>query len=47
MQNHPKDVEFLNTPLRFYDHMETIFGGVMAIGHFAIGSNEPLRLNSI
>ncbi|CAD6237373.1 unnamed protein product [Miscanthus lutarioriparius] len=29
-KDHPKDVEFLNTPIRFYTEMETIFGSSMA-----------------
>ena len=46
MQDHPKDVELLNTPLRFYDETQTIFGSGMATGRFAVGSNEPLGVNS-
>ena len=45
MQDHPKDVEFLNTPIRFYTEMETIFGSAMATGRYAIGSSEPLGVN--
>jgi hypothetical protein len=46
MQDHPKDVELLKCPIRFYDEMQTIFGSGMATGRFAIGSNEPLGVNS-
>ena len=46
MQDHPKDTELLNTPLRFYDEMHAIFGSGMATGRFAVGSNEPLGVNS-
>jgi hypothetical protein len=46
MQDHSKDVELLNTPLRFYDEMQTIFGSGVATYKFAIGSNEPLGVNS-
>ena len=46
MQDHPKDVELLNTPLRFYDEMHAIFGSGMATGRFAVGSNEALGVNS-
>ncbi|CAD6261346.1 unnamed protein product [Miscanthus lutarioriparius] len=44
-KDHPKDVEFLNTPIRFYTEMETIFGSSMATGRFALGSSEPLGVN--
>ena len=46
MQDHPKDVELLNTPLRFYDEMQAIFGSGMATSRFAVGSNEALGVNS-
>ncbi|CAD6270045.1 unnamed protein product [Miscanthus lutarioriparius] len=46
LKDHPKDGEFLNTPIRFYDQMEAIFGGSMAIERFALGSNEALGVNS-
>jgi len=46
MQDHPKDAELLNTPLRFYDEMQTIFGSGMATSRFVFGSNEPLGVNS-
>jgi len=42
VQDHPKDSEFLNTPIRFYIEMEAIFGGNLAIGRYAVGSGEPL-----
>jgi len=41
-----KDAEYLNTPIRFYDEMETISGSTTATGRFAVGSNERLDLNS-
>ncbi|CAD6238743.1 unnamed protein product [Miscanthus lutarioriparius] len=37
-KDHPKDVEFLNCPTRFYTEMEAIFTNAMAIGKFALGS---------
>ena len=46
LQDHPKDVEYLNTPIRFYDEMETIFGSTTTTGRFAVGSNEPLGVNN-
>ncbi|CAD6213632.1 unnamed protein product [Miscanthus lutarioriparius] len=46
-KDHPKDAKFLNTPIRFYTEMETIFGSSMAIGRFALGSSEPLRVNHV
>ena len=46
MQDHPKDVELLNTPLRFYDEMQAIFGSGMATGRYVVGSNEALGVNS-
>ena len=46
MQDHPKDVGYLNTPIRFYDEMETIFGSSTTTGRFAVGSNEPLGVSS-
>ena len=45
MQDHPKDAEFLNCPIRFYTEMEAIFGHSMATGRFALGSGEPLGAN--
>jgi hypothetical protein len=45
LQDHPKDAEFLNTPIRFYTEMETIFGSSMATGRFAVGSSEALGTN--
>ena len=42
LQDHPKDSEFLNTPIRFYTEMEAIFGGNLATGRYALGSGEPL-----
>ncbi|CAD6226689.1 unnamed protein product [Miscanthus lutarioriparius] len=46
VKDHPKDVEYLNTPIRFYDEMETIFGSACATRRFAVGSNEPLGVSS-
>jgi len=46
MQDQPKDAEYLNTPIRFYDEMETIFGSTCATRRFVVGSNEPLGVNS-
>jgi hypothetical protein len=42
MQDHPKDAEFLNCPIRFYSEMEAIFANAMATGKFALGSGEAL-----
>ncbi|CAD6336352.1 unnamed protein product [Miscanthus lutarioriparius] len=44
-KDHPKDVEFLNYPIRFYSEMEAIFGHSMAIGRYALGSGEALGVN--
>jgi len=46
MQDQPKDAEYLNTPIRFYDEMETIFGSTCATRRFVVGSNEPLGVSS-
>jgi hypothetical protein len=46
LQDHPKDAEYLNTPLRFYSEMLAIFGSTLATGRFALGSNEPLGVNN-
>jgi hypothetical protein len=45
LQDHPKDAEFLNTLIRFYFELETLFGSTLATGRFALGSNEPLGVN--
>ena len=42
IQDHPKDVEFLNCPIQHYLHMQNIFGSGVATGRFAMGSSEPL-----
>jgi hypothetical protein len=42
VQDHPKDAEFLNYPIRFYTEMEAIFGHSMATGKFVVGSGEAL-----
>ncbi|KAJ1256140.1 hypothetical protein BS78_K078900 [Paspalum vaginatum] len=39
---HPKDVECLNAPIINYMPMQIIFGSGVAIGRYAVGSNEPL-----
>ncbi|KAJ1283303.1 hypothetical protein BS78_03G118200 [Paspalum vaginatum] len=41
-KDHPKDIEFINTPIENYMPMQIIFGSGQAIGRFAMGSNEPL-----
>ncbi|WVZ94541.1 LOW QUALITY PROTEIN: hypothetical protein U9M48_040421 [Paspalum notatum var. saurae] len=41
-KDHPKDAEFLNTPIENYMPMQIIFGSGQATGRFAMGSNEPL-----
>ena len=46
LQDHPKDVEYLNTTIRFYDEMDTIFGSTSATRRFAVGSNEPLGVSN-
>ncbi|CAO2188937.1 unnamed protein product [Urochloa humidicola] len=43
VKDHPKDAEFLNTPLINYPLMEAIFASGVATGRFAMGSTEPLR----
>ena len=45
LQDHPKDAEFLNCPIRFYTEMEAIFGHAMATGKYAVGSGEALGQN--
>jgi hypothetical protein len=45
LQDHPKDAEFLNCPIRFYTEMKAIFANAMAIGKFALGSGEALGQN--
>ena len=45
LQDHPKDDEFLNTPIKFFDEIQTIFGSGMATSKFAMGSNEVLGTN--
>ncbi|CAD6261530.1 unnamed protein product [Miscanthus lutarioriparius] len=37
-EDHPKDAEFLNCPIRFYTEMEAIFANAMATSKFALGS---------
>jgi hypothetical protein len=45
LQDHSKDAEYLNTPVRFYTKMDAIFGNALATGRFALGSGEALRQN--
>jgi hypothetical protein len=45
VQDHPKNAEFLNYPIRFYTEMEAIFGGALATGKYALGSSESLGPN--
>ncbi|CAO2149678.1 unnamed protein product [Urochloa humidicola] len=42
VKDHPKDAEFLNTPIINYQQMEAIFASGVATGRFAMGSTEPL-----
>jgi hypothetical protein len=42
LQDHPKDAELLNKPVQHYEDMETLFGGGMATGRYAMGSGEAL-----
>jgi hypothetical protein len=42
VQDHPKDVEFLNKPIQHYKEMMIIFGNGQATGKYAMGSNEKL-----
>jgi hypothetical protein len=39
--DHSKDAEFLNKPIMNYTEMQIIFFVGLAIGKFAMGSNEP------
>ncbi|KAI4978225.1 hypothetical protein ZWY2020_014779 [Hordeum vulgare] len=39
---HPKDAEFLNTPIQNYHHMLQIFSFGLATGKHAMGSGQPL-----
>jgi len=45
LQDHPKDVEFLNYPIRFYTKMEAIFGHSQITSRYALGSAETLGDN--
>ncbi|TVU11528.1 hypothetical protein EJB05_45120, partial [Eragrostis curvula] len=45
-KDHPKDAEFLNRPIEFYQQMQIAFGSTMATGRFAMGSGEPLGVPS-
>jgi hypothetical protein len=47
LSDHPKDAKFLNTLIRFYTEMETIFGSSMAAGRFSLCSSEPLEVNNV
>jgi len=42
LQDHPKDAEFLKVHLVNYAQMQAIFASGVAMGRFAMGSNEPL-----
>ncbi|KAJ1271071.1 hypothetical protein BS78_06G100800 [Paspalum vaginatum] len=42
VQAHPKDAEFLNKPITYYQQMMIIFGNGQATGKYAMGSNEAL-----
>ncbi|SPT19011.1 unnamed protein product [Triticum aestivum] len=41
--DHPRDAEFLNTPIQNYSQMQHIFSFGLATGKHAMGSGEPLR----
>ncbi|KAJ1270414.1 hypothetical protein BS78_06G050500 [Paspalum vaginatum] len=41
---HPKDAEFLNTPILHYQPMEAIFGDGVATDRYAMVSTEPLDI---
>jgi hypothetical protein len=45
-QDHPKDAELLNKPIHHYEEMETLFGGGMATGRYAMASGEALGVFS-
>jgi hypothetical protein len=45
LQDHPKDAEFLNCPIRFYTEMEAIFSHSQVIGKYVVGSGEALGVN--
>jgi hypothetical protein len=45
LQDHPKDAEYLNCPIRFYTEMEAIFAHSQATGRYAVASGEPLGVN--
>ncbi|KAF6985593.1 hypothetical protein CFC21_003434 [Triticum aestivum] len=40
--DHPRDAEFLNTPIQNYNQMQHIFSFGLATGKHAMGSGEPL-----
>ncbi|CAN6233820.1 unnamed protein product [Urochloa humidicola] len=42
VKDHPKDKEFLNTPIVNYNFMQIVFGAGTATGRYAMGSGEPL-----
>ncbi|TVU19790.1 hypothetical protein EJB05_35961, partial [Eragrostis curvula] len=46
IKDHPKDAEFLNRPIEFYNQMQIAFGSTMATGRFAMGSGEALGVFS-
>jgi hypothetical protein len=47
LHDDPKDAEFLNTPIKFYTEMQTIFGSTLVTGRFALESSEPLGVNNV
>jgi hypothetical protein len=46
LQDHPKDAKLLNKPIQHYEEMETLFGGGMATGRYAMGYGEALGVFS-
>ncbi|XP_044318482.1 uncharacterized protein [Triticum aestivum] len=40
--DHPRDAEFLNTPIQNYNQMQHIFSFGLATGKHAMGSGEPI-----
>jgi hypothetical protein len=46
LQDHPKDDDFFNKTIINYHEMHTIFVGGIAMGEFAMGSNDPLGIPS-
>jgi hypothetical protein len=46
LQDHSKDAELLNKPIQHYEELETLFGGGMATGRYAMGYGEVLGVFS-